>query len=47
MLRKDLQAHQRALQTALRGTLPMGLVRTSKLQEIGCHVRSALRDTHA
>ena len=47
MLRNDLQAHQRALQTALRDNLPIGLVRPSKLQEILGHVRSALRDTHA
>ena len=46
MFRNDLQAHQQALQTALRGTLPMGLVRSSKLQDILTHVRSALRDTH-
>ena len=47
MLRNDLQAHQQALQTALRGTLPMGLVRPPKLQDISTHVRGALRDTHA
>ena len=46
MLRNDLQAHQQALQTALRGNLPIGLVR-STLQEILGHVRSALRHTHA
>ena len=47
MLCNDLKAHQQALQTALRGTLPMGLLRPSKLQDILTHVRSALRDTHA
>ena len=47
MLRNDLQAHQQALQTALRGTLPMGLVCPPKLKDILTHVRSALRDTHA
>ena len=47
MLRNDLQAHQQALQIALRDNLPKGLVRPSKLQEILGHVRSALRDMHA
>ena len=47
MLRNDLQAHQQKLQPALRGTLPMGLVHPSKLQDILTHVRSALRETHA
>ena len=47
MLRNDLQAHQQALQTALRGTLPTGLVRPPKLQNILTHVGGALRDTHA
>ena len=47
MLRNDLQTHQQALQTALRGTLPMELVRPFKLQEILGYVRSALRDMHA
>ena len=47
MLRNDLQAHQQALQRALRGTLPMGLVCPSKLQDILTHVRGTLRDTHA
>ena len=47
MLRNDLQAHQQKLQTTLRGTLPMGVVHPSKLQDILTHVRSALRETHA
>ena len=47
MLRNDLQGHRQALQTALRGTLPIGIVRPSKLQDILTHVRGALRDTHA